>query len=694
VSEFSEPVGFPFVAVVGLDDVKLALSIGAVEPRLGGVLLRGEKGSAKTTLARGLAALLPGDPPPPFVDLPIGATEDRVVGTLDLSEVLRSGDRKLHPGLLSAVHGGLLYVDEVNLLPDHLVDVLLDVAQSGVNRVERDGVSVGHESRFFLVGSMNPEEGELRPQLLDRFGLAVEVASSLDPVERSEAVRRRLAFDADPAGFVASWAEATEDLAGRLADCRAATIPPRVVEVAARMAVLLGAHGLRADLALCRAAAAFAGLSGRSETIMTDVRRVASLALSHRRRRGPFDAHGVSAEELDEAFAAALSETETPGPPPAARPRPAAPGEPADGGGSNEGTPAADRGEPRDAGGAGGADQTGPAAGVAGHSGGDADAGGDHAADESGSTGRAEPPSDPEATVAVGAIPLPGSSRRAATSHAGLSANPGRGRGQRPKGDRLPSGPGRAISSQAAGPSARRIAVVPTALGVVARRQSIASQAGAEGLPSLVPGDDHAVRAPDLHEVIAEQRRAHLIVLCVDASGSMGAEQRAAAARGAVLRLLTDAYQRRDRVAVVSFSGAGAALVLRPTASIEVARARLAEVATGGRTPLAEAIVAALDLCLAPASRGYAPILAVVSDGRATAAPAGLDPVEAALEAADRVARSGVPSLVVDVESSAAPLRLGGVLARRMGAQYVRLEAPTDEGIDQAVRSLLVAPPA
>ncbi|MGD0083420.1 MAG: VWA domain-containing protein [Acidimicrobiales bacterium] len=678
MSEFSEPVGFPFVAVVGLDDVKLALLIGAVEPRLGGVLLRGEKGSAKTTLARGLAALLPGDPPPPFVDLPIGATEDRVVGTLDLSEVLRSGDRKLHPGLLSAAHGGLLYVDEVNLLPDHLVDVLLDVAQSGVNRVERDGVSVGHESRFFLVGSMNPEEGELRPQLLDRFGLAVDVASSLDPSERSEAVRRRLAFDADPAGFAASWADATEKLAARLAACEVASVPPPVVEVAARMAVLLGAHGLRADLSLCRAAAAFAGLSGRSETVVSDVREVAALALSHRRRRGPFDPHGVSAEELDEAFAAAVTETPSPGP------RPDTPGsgeaaESAGGGLPDAGAP--DKGD------------TGPAGDLAGD-GPDVTQPGAAESSPASPASPPPPPSSAEASLGVLSIPLPVSGRRKAGPQAGTTDSRGQARGHRPSGDRLPSGTGRAISSQVAGPGARRIAVIPTALAMAARHESAASGTQAEGSATGALGAGRVVETSDLHEVIAEQRLAHLIVLCVDASGSMGAEQRAAAARGAVLRLLTDAYQRRDRVAVVSFSGDGASVVLRPTGSIEVARARLADLHTGGRTPLAEAIVVALEVCLAPANGGYSPILAVVSDGRATSAPAGLDPVEAALDASDRVAKAGVASLVIDVETSATPLRLGATLARRMGARYVRLDAPTDEGIDQAVRSLLVEPPA
>src|SRR5438270_7125919 len=194
---------FPFTAVVGQEDAKLALLLASIDPAIGGVLLRGQKGSAKTTLARGLAALLPGDAP--FVDLPLGATEDRLVGTLDLGAVLTGEGRSFEPGLLAAAHGGVLYVDEVNLLADHLVDVLLDVAASGVNRVEREGVSHSHPARFVLIGSMNPEEGELRPQLLDRFGLCVDVGASTDPAVRARAVRRRLGFDAAPAAAAQAW---------------------------------------------------------------------------------------------------------------------------------------------------------------------------------------------------------------------------------------------------------------------------------------------------------------------------------------------------------------------------------------------------------------------------------------------------------------------------------------------------------
>jgi magnesium chelatase subunit D len=278
---------FPFSAVVGQERLKLALVLCAIDPSIGGVLVRGPRGVAKTTLARGFAQLLTGA----FVELPLGATEERVTGTLDLEQAL--GERRVAfaPGLLARAHDGALYVDEVNLLPDALVDLLLDAAASGVNVVERDGVSRSHPARFVLIGTMNPEEGELRPQLCDRFGLCVSAEQALAPEERARIVLTRLEFERDPAAFEARFAPEQRALSER---CRQARELAPSLELAgpalARVSELChgaGVDGVRADLAMLRAARAHAAWHGRERIEPADVDAVAELALSHRRRRAP-----------------------------------------------------------------------------------------------------------------------------------------------------------------------------------------------------------------------------------------------------------------------------------------------------------------------------------------------------------------------------------------------------------------------
>ncbi|HMA46481.1 MAG TPA: ATP-binding protein, partial [Frankiaceae bacterium] len=348
-------VRYPFSAVVGLDDLKLALLLNAVSPAIGGVLVRGEKGTAKSTGVRALAALLPdvrvvagcrfscdpdaADPACPdgphepdaagvaraarLVELPVGASEDRVVGSLDLERALTEGVKAFEPGLLAAAHRGVLHVDEVNLLPDHLVDLLLDAAAMGTSYVEREGVSVRHAARFLLVGTMNPEEGELRPQLLDRFGLAVDVRASRDPAERADVVRRRLAFDADPALFAAGYAAADHALAARIATARERLphvgLPDAALRQVTAVCAAFDVDGLRADLVTARTAVALAAWHGRGAVTGADVRTAARLSLPHRRRRDPSDGPGLDGSRLDEALTRAAADGGGPpdtGPPP------------------------------------------------------------------------------------------------------------------------------------------------------------------------------------------------------------------------------------------------------------------------------------------------------------------------------------------------------------------------------------------
>ena len=577
----------PFSAVVGQDEAKLALLLNACDPRIGGVLLRGDKGSAKTTLARGLARLLPGDAP--FVELPIGATEDRLVGTLDLAAALTGGHKRFDPGLLHAAHGGVLYVDEINLLPDHLVDVLLDVAASGVNRVEREGVSHSHPSRFLLVGSMNPEEGDLRPQLLDRFGLAVDVRTPSDPDTRVAALRRRLAFDADPAAVGTQFGPLDGDLAARLAATRPGRVGDDLIAAVAGLCAAVGAEGLRADLTICRAAAALAGWEGRDEAGPDDVRRVAPLALAHRARRDPLDPAGLDAPRLDQALDEALG------------------------------------GEGRD-----GAS---------------------------------------EETVAA---PAPASAPA-------VTADPERGYHSEVSGRR----------SDALGPRGRVVGDRPpdgavTSVAVSATVRQAALRHGERPGPV-------SVEASDVRQAVRQHRTANLIVVAVDASGSMGARQRMETAKGAVLALLRDAYQRRDLVSLVSFRGDGAEVLLRPTSSVEVARSRLTELPTGGRTPLAAGLRAALEVATGTGRSGsHRPLLVVITDARATTGDPGRDPVESASVAAEQIRRSGVTSVVIDVEPAGAPgaprLGLAAGLARAMGGSHVPLDELSVAAVEGLIR--------
>lgn len=302
---------FPFAAVVGQEQLKLSLILNAIAPRIGGVVVRGEKGTAKTTTVRAFAELLDGAP---LVNLPLGATEDRVIGSLNLETVLTTGRAEYQPGLLAQANGGVLYMDEVNLLADHLIDALLDAAATGQVTIERDGISHSSPASFVLVGTMNPEEGELRPQLLDRFGFAVEVAGTKDVDKRADIMRRRLAFEADPVGFAAQWAAETDELAARIAAAKQRIADVELTDEAlraiAKVCAAFDVDGLRADLVIARAAVAHAAWRGGAEVTEEDIRVVAELALPHRKRRNPFDEPGVSEDELDEALDGAFDEPE------------------------------------------------------------------------------------------------------------------------------------------------------------------------------------------------------------------------------------------------------------------------------------------------------------------------------------------------------------------------------------------------
>ena len=596
---------YPFSAIVGHDQLRLALLLCAVRPEIGGALIRGEKGTAKSTAVRGLAGLLGAG----LVEMPLGATEDRVIGSLDLQRVLRDGEHAFSPGLLARAHGGVLYVDEVNLLHDHLVDVLLDAAAMGRVHIERDGVSHSHEARFVLIGTMNPEEGELRPQLLDRFGLTVEVRASRDVDVRMQVIRQRMAYEADPDGFAERYEEADAELARRIAAARAlvddVVLPDNELRRIAALCAAFDVDGMRADLVVARTAAAHAAWRGALTVEEHDIRVAAELALPHRRRRDPFDDPGLDRDQLDDALAQAGADPE---------PEPDPPG---------GGQPADDS-----------APQTNS-----------------HTASKPPSS---RPSASPSQTFRTRALTVPGVGQGA----------PGRR-------SRARNVSGRVVTATDGGdPQGHGLHLFATLL-------SAAEHAYAGPLRP---------RADDLRRAVREGREGNLVIFVVDASGSMAARDRMAAVSGATLSLLRDAYQRRDKVAVITFRQHEARLLLPPTSSAHIAGRRLSRFDTGGKTPLAEGLLAARALIVRERVRDRArrPLVVVLTDGRATGGP---DPLGRTRIAAARLVAEGAAAVVVDCETSYVRLGLAGQLARQLGAATARLEQLHADYLTRAVRS-------
>lgn len=639
---------YPFTAVVGLPDLRLALVLSSISPAVGGVLVRGEKGTAKSTMVRALAGLLPGvdvvdgcrfscDPAAPdplcpdgphdaatshrrpakLVELPVGAAEDRVIGSLHLERALAEGVTDFQPGLLAAAHRGLLYVDEVNLLHDHLVDTLLDAAAMGRATVEREGVSVSHAARFVLIGTMNPEEGELRPQLLDRFGLTVEVASSRDPEQRVEVVRRRLAYEADPDAFAAQYAGEDAQLAADIEAAQrllpAVKLPDEALRQIAEVCASFEVDGMRADIVTARTAVAHAAWAGRDEVTTEDVRVAARLALPHRRRRNPFDAPGISEEQLEQALQDAQPDPgpEDDGPGSGSEP-PQAPEPP-------QGSENAPQGEPQQSGGQ-------------------------------------------QKTVGAGE-----------TFKARVFRVKGMGEGERGRRSRAITDSGRTIGVQPASVREGRLHLVAT-VKAAAPHQKTRGRVGA-GLK---------LQPEDVRYALREGREGNLVLFCVDASGSMGAKARMREVKSAVLSLLLDAYQRRDKVGLVTFRGTAAELALPPTISVDAAASRLEGLPTGGRTPLAEGLLEAARVLRVEEIRDprRRPLLVVVTDGRATSGP---DAVARAQAAAGLL--TGVTTIVMDCESGKMRLGLAADLAAHLGAEHVPLADVAADALADAVRA-------
>jgi magnesium chelatase subunit D len=625
---------FPFTAIVGQESMKLALILNAIVPTIGGVLIRGEKGTGKSTAVRALARLLPehdvvegchfgcdptdsdalctdcrarlkahGELPHHkrrmrVVELPINASEDRVVGTIDIEAALRSGARRFEPGVLAEANRNILYVDEVNLLDDHLVDVLLDAAAMGINVVEREGVSFAHPSRFILVGTMNPEEGELRPQLLDRFGLCVDVEGIRDPDQRILIAERDAAFKRGDHEFANEFAAADNNLSRALAEAIARLKDVRVTAGQARLisAICVEAEvlGHRADVVTSHAARAIAAYRRHRSPTRDDIYDAAALALAHRARQ-PIrrDQDETTSPETGDQ-----QEGEKPSEPQAGEPE------------------ASESDAPAEA----SADQTASSS-----ESGQQSAGSDQGMTTGGSSGHE---SAPEAlqTFNLKRIDLPRQRRvRKQGGKRAASQTPDR------RGRYVRAEPKEKVNDLAIDATVRAAAPMQRERG---RRH----------------GERLILQRPDLRQKVRERKIGNLIVFVVDASASMDAEQRMAATKGAILSLLQDAYVRRDRVAVVIFKNRTAEVVMRPTSSVSLARRRLEKLSVGGTTPLTHGLMAGYKVVKTEQRRDptVRPLLVLISDGRGNISMFKEEPLVEAQKVAALIEAEKIDSLVID----------------------------------------------
>jgi len=622
----------PFTAIVGQEKMKKALLLNAVNPRIGGVLVRGEKGTAKSTAVRALAELLPeievvkgcpfqcnprderemcehctekvanGIPLEHItrrvkvVDLPLGVTEDRLVGTIDIEQAIKEGKKAIEPGILAAVNRGILYIDEVNLLDDHIADVLLDSAALGVNVVEREGISFSHPARFILIGTMNPEEGEIRPQLLDRFGLQVAVEALEDPEMRMEIVRNAEAFDIDPAGFSQGFDIRQEALRNTIIQAReilpTVTVPDDILRALVNACVELGVKTHRAEIAVARTARTLAALDGRCEVTLDDVREAMELALPHRMRRKPFEEPRLDPDRLDSAMKNAEQRQEQKEPPEQSemeREEDPHPAPPVTGGEEQRNSPQ-----------------------------------------------KKESPAQ-ERVLGIG-DPID-------TRRVFLAGDRDREQRKRLNGRRIET----YSSGKMGSPITSRMPCGTNDLALDATIRAAAPYQAVRSRGALAV----SIREDDIRERVRVGKVSASCVFLVDASGSMGAMKRMEAAKGAILSLLLDSYQHRDRIGMVAFRADRADVLLPLSHSVDLAKKSLADLPTGGKTPLAEGIWKAIEvLDREQRKNGEAvPVLVLISDGRANVSRGG--DIRAEIRSAAQALRSrGIHTVVIDTEET------------------------------------------
>ena len=618
---------FPFAAVVGQSDVKEALLIVLTNPRAGGVLITGESGTAKSVLVRAMAELAADGG---VVELPLNATEDMVFGHIDLEQAVTSGKKAFSPGILARADGRLLYVDEINLLRREVLNGILDAADRGVNLVEREGISFRHESRFTMIGTMNPAEGVLTPATLDRFGLFVIVGRETNAEARAEIVRRVLAYDRDPLAFAMFWREDTRQLAERVAQARTlvekTAVNAAMMQLAAQYCSQANCAGHRAELYLLETAKAIAGLAGRDYLLPTDMERAACFVLPHRTRQ-----------------------IQPPPPPP-----PPEQSDPDDSPNPPDQPDSAEQPPPP---------QNAPAESEP--SSNDADAGDNR--DDSQKPPQPDQTDDQDRTAEIdrnfspvnldASLPQDRFVRRGSGKRSLTRTDLKQGRYVR---SFLPSGD-------------------VTDLAFDATLRAAAPYQSSRGGDCAIN-----ILKSDLRQKVREKRIGNTFLFVVDASGSMGARERMRAVKGAVYSLLQDAYQKRDQVGMIAFRRNSAEVLLPVTRSIDLAQKCLQQLPTGGKTPLAEGLDSALGQIrtLRQKDKAVQSVLLLVTDGRANIGlDGGGDGVADALRLAEKIGESGVTSVVIDTEMDFIKLGVARDIAARMGAAYYTLQELSDNTI-------------
>ena len=615
---------YPFAAIVGQTQVKNALIYNLIDPRIGGVLLCGEKGTAKSTIVRGLAALTD----QLVVDLPLNITEDMLVGSIDFEKAVHVGVRTFSGGVLTKADGNILYVDEVNLLPDSIVSTLICAAASGENLVEREGISFRHACNFALVGTMNPEEGKLRPQFLDRFGLYVDVVGEKDVAVRTEIIRNRMEYERDPASFCQRWSAETQQLQQRISHARELVadiaVDPSIRSLAAKYAQQAGCEGNRCEIILTRTAAAVAAWDGRDYISAEDIKEAAIYVLPHRRREDQHPQEDPREEEKtqnenEEKEPSQQQEDSTPQPP------------------ENDTPPQMEEQDGND---------------------------GDEIDTPPPQQSDGEAPDEQlvegEEVHLISALPMiprdrlfrQGSGRRSKTK-SGTSKGRYAGFTQCPK------------------PHQKDLALDATL------RAAAPYQSRRDHTDCAV-----ALADSDLRYKVRENHVGATIVFAVDASGSMGARKRMKETKEAILSMLLDSYQKRDKIGLVAFRKDGAQTLLDITASVDLAEKKLQALPTGGRTPLAAGIYQAWQLLRARRLKDpdILPMLVLVTDGRANRSLWTEDAVADAVKAAELIRQDGVHAVVIDTEKDFISLHIAQQIAQAMNAAYYKV---TDLQSDQ-----------